>query len=39
MHVHVIMHGLPHLPHCITAPMHQCMFMVLKKIKILISIK
>ena len=27
MHVHVIMHDLPHLTHCITVPMHQCMFM------------
>ena len=27
MHVHIIMHDLPHLPHSITAPMHQCMFM------------
>ena len=21
------MYDLPHLPHCITSPMHQCMFM------------
>ena len=27
MHVHVIMHDLPHLPHSTTAPMYQCMFM------------
>jgi len=27
MHVHVIMHDLPYLPHYITTPMHQCMFM------------
>ena len=26
MHFHVIMHDLSHLPHCITAPMHQCKF-------------
>ena len=36
MHVHVIMHDLPH---CITASMHQCMFMAFKQIKTLISIK
>ena len=30
MHVHVIMHGLPHY---ITTPMHQCMFMVFKQSK------
>ena len=45
MHVHVIMHGLPHLPHCIIAHMHQCMFifmcmfMVFKQSKTLMSIK
>ena len=33
MHVHVIMHDLPHLPYCITEPMHQCMFMVFKQYK------
>ena len=27
MHVHVIMHDLPHLPHITTTPMLQCMFM------------
>ena len=27
MHVHVIMHDLPHLPHSTIAPMYQCMFM------------
>lgn len=27
MHVHVIMHDLPQLPHSTIAPMHQCMFM------------
>ena len=27
MHVHVIIHNLPHLPHNTTAPMHQYMFM------------
>ena len=26
VHVHVIMHDLPHLPHSTTAPIHQCMF-------------
>ena len=28
VHVHVIMHELPHLPHCITTHIHQCTFMV-----------
>ena len=28
VHVHVIMHDLPHLPHSTTALMHQCMFML-----------
>ena len=28
MHVHVIIHNLPYLPHYITTPMHQCIFMV-----------
>ena len=36
MHVHVIMHDLPHY---ITTPMHQCMFMAFRQIKTLISIK
>ena len=27
MHVHLIMHDLSPLPHCIIAPMYQCMFM------------
>ena len=27
MHVHVIIHNLPHLSHNTTAPMHQYMFM------------
>jgi len=39
MHVHVIMHDLPHLPRCITAPMHQCMLMVFKQTKTLINIQ
>ena len=36
MYIHVIMHDLPH---CITASMHQYMFMAFKQIKTLISIK
>ena len=36
MHVHVIMYDLPH---CITTPIHQCMFMVFKQSKTLIIIK
>ena len=45
MYVHVIMHDLPHLPHRITAPMHQYMFMEYpcswhsSNLKTLISIK
>ena len=45
MHAHVIMYNLLHLPHYITTPMHQCifmficMFMVFKQSKTLNSIK
>ena len=27
MHVYVTVHDLPHLPHIITTPIYQCMFM------------
>ena len=39
MHVHAIMHDLPHLSYCITALMLQFMFMVFKQTKTLISMK